>query len=39
MYGQFVREMTEEIYKDLSWEWLVQSDLNVQTESTICPAQ
>ena len=38
MYGQFVREMPEEIYKDLSWKWLVQSDLKVQTEATICAA-
>ena len=38
MYGQFVCEMLEEIDKDLSWKWLVQSDLKVQTEATICPA-
>ena len=38
MYGQFVCEMPEEIDKDLSWKWLVQSDLKVQTEATICPA-
>ena len=39
MYGQFVREMLEEIDKELSWKWLVQSDLKVQTEATICAAQ
>ena len=39
MYGQFVREMPEEIGKYLSWKWLVQSDLKVQTEATICAAQ
>ena len=39
MYGQFVREMPEEIDKDLSSKWLVQSDLKVQTEATICAAQ
>ena len=39
MYGQFVREMPEEIDKDLSWKWLVQSDLKEQTEVTICVAQ
>ena len=39
MYGQFVCEMPEEINKDLSWKWLVQSDLKVQTEATICAAQ
>ena len=38
MYGQFVREMPEEIDKDLSWKWLVQSDLKVETEATICAA-
>ena len=37
--GQFVRKMPEEINKDLSWKWLVQSDLKVQTEATICAAQ
>ena len=30
-----VREMPEEIDKDLSWKWLVESDLKVQTEATI----
>ena len=39
MYGQFVHEISEEIHKDLSWKWLVQSDLKVQTEVTICAAQ
>ena len=39
MYGQFVREMPEKIDKDLSWKWLVQNDLKVQTEATICAAQ
>ena len=39
MYGQFVREMPEEIDKDLSWKWVVQSDLKVQTEAKICAAQ
>ena len=39
MYGQFASEMPEEIDKDLSWQWLVQNDLKVQTEATICAAQ
>ena len=39
MYGQFVREMPEEMYKNLSWKWLVQRDLKVQIEATICAAQ
>ena len=29
MYGQFVHEIPEEIDKDLSRKWLVQSDLKV----------
>ena len=37
MYGQFFSEMPEKI--DLPWKWLVQSDLKVQTEATICVAQ
>ena len=36
MYGQFACEISEEIDKDLSWKWLVQGDLKVQTEATIC---
>ena len=39
MYGQFVREMPEEIDKDLSWKWLVLSDLKVGTTARICAAQ
>ena len=31
--------MPEEIVKDLSWKWLVKSDLKVQTEATICAAE
>ena len=31
--------MPEEIDKDLSWKWLVQSDLKEQTEATISAAQ
>ena len=39
MYGQFVCEAPAGIDKDSSWKWLVQSDLKVQTEATICAAQ
>ena len=39
MYGQFVREIPEEIDKDLSWKRLVQNDLEEQTEAMICAAQ
>ena len=31
--------MPEEIDKDLSWKWLMQSDFKVQTEAAICAAQ
>ena len=31
MDGQFVREISEGIDKDISWKWLLQSDLKVQT--------
>ena len=33
------REIPEEIDKDLSLKWLVQIDLKVQTEATICATQ
>ena len=39
MYGQFVREIPEEIDKNLSWKWLVRSDFKVRTEATICAPQ
>ena len=39
MYGQFVREIPEEIGKDLSLKRLVQNDLKGQTEVMICAAQ
>ena len=35
MYGQFAHEIPEEIDKDLSWEWLVQSDLKVVQEQAL----
>ena len=39
MYGQFVREMPEEVDKELSWQWTTRGDLKVQTEATIFAAQ
>ena len=39
MNGQLAHEMFGEIDKDLSWQWLVQCDLKVQTEATICATQ
>ena len=38
-YGQFVCKMPGEIDKDLPWKWLVQSDLKVKAEATICAAK
>ena len=39
MYGQFERKMSKEMDKDLSWKWVLQSDLKVQTEALIFAAQ
>ena len=39
MYEQFVRDMPEEIDKNLSRNWSMQSDLKVQTQATVCAAQ
>ena len=39
MYGQFARELPDEVDKKLSWNWVVCSDLKVQTEATIFAAQ
>ena len=39
MYSQYVREMTDDIDKALSWNWVTCSDLKIQTEATIFAAQ
>ena len=39
MYGQFDREMNENVDKGLSWNRVVKSDLKVQTEALIFAAQ
>ena len=39
IYGQFVREMNEKIGMDLSWKWVLQSDLKVQTEALMFAEQ
>lgn len=39
MYGQFIREMPEKVDKDKTWNWLVRSDLKVETEALLCAAQ
>ena len=39
MYGKFIREMPEKVHKDKTWNWLVRSDLKVETEALLCAAQ
>ena len=39
MYGQFIREMPEKVDKDKTWNWLVRSDLKIETEALLCAAQ
>ena len=39
MYGQFIREMPEKVYKDKTWRWLSKSDLKIGTEALLCAAQ
>ena len=39
MYGQFVREMPETVDKNKTWDWLIRSDLKVETEALLCAAQ
>ena len=39
MYGQFIREMPEKVDKDKTWNWLLRSDLKIETEALLCAAQ
>ena len=39
MYGQFVREIPEQIDKERTWEWMRKRDLKVETEALISAAQ
>ena len=39
MYGQFVREMPENVDKDKTWQWLSKCDLKIGTEALLCAAQ
>jgi hypothetical protein len=39
MYGQFVREMSEKVDQDKTWQWLAKGDLKVGTEALLCAAQ
>ena len=39
MYGQFMREMTEKVDKEKTWQWLSRGDLKVGTEALLCATQ
>ena len=39
MYGQFNREISEDMDKEGSWKWLSKGDLKPETEALICAAQ
>ena len=39
MYGQFVREMPENVDKNKTWQWLSKCDLKIGTEALLCAAQ
>ena len=39
MYGQFVREIPENVDKDKTWQWLSKCDLKIETEALPCAAQ
>ena len=38
MYGQFVREMPENVDRDKTWQWS-KCDLKIGTEALLCAAQ
>ena len=39
MHGQFIRETTENVDKEKTWQWLSRGDLKVGTEASLCAAQ
>ena len=39
MHGQLIRETTEKVDKEKSWQWLSKGDLKVGTEALLCAAQ
>ena len=39
IYGQFLRDTSAKVVKELSWRWLKKGDLKIQTESLLCAAQ
>ena len=39
IYGPFLREMLEKVNKIKTWDWLIQSDLKVETGIVVCCAR
>ena len=39
MHRQFIREATEKVDKEKTWQWLSRGDLKVGTEALLCAAQ
>ena len=39
MHGQFIREKTEKVDNEKTWQWLSRGDLKVRTETLLCAAQ
>ena len=39
MHGQFIRETTEKVDKEKTWQWLSRGDLKVGTKALLCTAQ
>ena len=39
MHGQFIRENTEKVDKEKTWQWLSRGDSKVGTEVLLCAAQ
>ena len=39
MHRQFIRETTEKVDKEKTWQWLSRSDLKIGTEALLCAAQ
>ena len=39
IYGQFSRDTSAKVDKELSWRWLSKGDLKIQTESLLCATQ
>ena len=39
MHGQFIRETTEKVDKEKTWQWLSRGNLKVGTETLLCAAQ